>query len=210
MLTKKFTCLLKQLKQPHSSSLYIAYTDTLKQFDFDKQDATHQQWIEAWLESTPIKSIELTNQGIYVGITIREKILEKFAFILIDALKIENTATLPAAQNDIEKITELEIEAWLEFDSDWMITLLTAMFCKNMGIDSNYLDPYLNGRLSIYADSFNERLSLATIAIEFIESGEIPISDYEKILDFFGAFFILAFCEDDVLKQRVLNTVGDI
>ena len=210
MLTKKFTDLLKQLKHPHSSRLYMAYTDTLKQFDFDKRDAIHQQWIEAWLESTPIKSIELTNQGVYVGVTIREKILEKFAFILIDALKIENTATLPAAQNDIERITDLEIEAWLEYDSDWLVTLLTAIFCKNMGIVSNYIDPNLNGRFSFYADAFNERLSLATRAIEFIDSGEMPISDYEKILDFFGAFFILVFCEDDVLKQRVLNMIGEI
>lgn len=208
-MINKFTDLLKQLKEPKSSILYQSYVDILNQYDFNERDVVHQQWIEAWLETSPAKSIEKTNQGVYLSYTIRDKMLERFGSILIEALNLKSISSLPPANNQIEKITESEVQSWLELDSYWVLTLLTTIHCNIKGIESSYIDAYLNGRFSIYADSFNERLKITNKAIRYIESGELTASDFDDIFSFFGAFFILSFCDDEMLKQRTINAASD-
>lgn len=208
MNTANFANLLREIKNPQTSSLYEAFVETLRIFNFDVASTPNQQWVEAWLETSPATSIELTDQGIYVALTIREKILEKFTALLKERLDLNgfNHTTPPYSVKD--KITALEIESWLELDMDWLLTLITTIYCNINGIDNKGINPQLNGLFSIYASSYNDRVTLSLKAIEYIECGILNANDLEEMLDFFGPFFILSFCEDEMLKQRTINAVG--
>lgn len=202
--------LLRELKNPNSSSLYIAFKDKLSEFKFDKTKACNQQWFEVWLETSPRNAIRLIDEGVYVTISIREAILEQLVLILEKRLSKTGSKSNENPSSTVELITQIEIERWFELELDWLLTLLSTIYCNENEIDNQSINPLMNGRFSIYAASYNDRVQLTTEAIEYMDRGTLNLSNIDKLLDYFGAFFLLTFCQDDMLKQRIINICGDL
>lgn len=202
--------LLRELKNPNTSSLYIAFKDKLSEFNFDKTKACNQQWLETWLETRPGSAIRLIDEGVYITLSIRETILEQLVLILEKRLSKTGSKPNENPSSTVELITQIEIERWFELELDWLLTLLSTIYCNENEIDNQSINPLMNGRFSIYAASYNDRVQLTTEAIEYMDRGTLNLSNIDKLLDYFGAFFLLTFCQDDMLKQRIINICGDL
>ncbi|WP_076922810.1 hypothetical protein [Pseudoalteromonas sp. SK20] len=210
MITRKFSNLLKELQDIESSRLYSKFVTTLEAQGIQSKQAPHHQWVEVWLESSSPNSIFLTDQGVYTASTVREIVFAELCKELFGALNIEYTDNLTPAVNDRDLATEIEIARWLEFDADWVIELLTALFCNEQGIKSDYLETNLNGRFSVMADSFNERLRMAKLGINIIETGEINSADFDAVFNYFGGLFILSFCDNEIIKHKTLTATDQL
>lgn len=209
MISNIYLDLLQELKDKENSTLYNVFKTKLIQLGLNIEDVIHHQWLEVWLETTSSESIALTTQGIYSSKSRREIILHQLNDLLIERLNLKGLNALPTPKSVIDRAVVVDVENWLEFEADWILEFLTLMFCKDVGIASTLIEPYQSNRYSVMADSFNERTMLAEKAILYIESGDLAQEDFDLLFKYYGGPFLLAFCKTDILKQRILNSLGE-